>query len=111
MQSAPSELSPAHTRSRLCNKPRDRFTGLHQAETPAAFHRGALINHRLQALDPAFSLLMKRFILSWKNVRLCELGRSVTLMAFRICPAFNLPFPGALPARRKEKKKKPNQKN
>lgn len=64
--------------SQLCNKPQDNFTGLNQAKLPADFHEEALINQKLWELDPVFSLLMKRFILSYKNIRLCELGKPVT---------------------------------
>lgn len=68
-----------HIYSQLCNKPQDAFTGFNQAKLPADFHEGALINQKLQELDPVFSLLMKRFILSCENLRLYELGKSITL--------------------------------
>lgn len=67
-----------HIHSQLCNEPQDNFTGLHQAQLPAGFHRGALNNQNLQERDPVFSLLMKRFILRYRNSRSDELSKSVT---------------------------------
>lgn len=78
MRSYPTE-PVLHTCSRLCNEPQDNFTGLSQVKLPAGFHEGALINQKLQELDPAFSLLMKKVYLELREHQIKWTRQALTL--------------------------------